>query len=224
MPDIGAIASALSALNGAKDIAQAMIGLRDSQAFQGKLIEFQSKLIEANSAALAAQDERTTLLERIRDLERKVARLEAWETEKQRYQLTDIGDGTFAYALKESMRGTEPPHYICAHCYEQSKKAILHNMQMGSGQHLLTCPSCTTKLIVGFGYIPPSYAATPEEKARLALPPCPICNEGRMKITASEQDGTFGFAGVQRRTLKCDRCPHTESQLYDPNGNLNRQK
>jgi hypothetical protein len=97
MPDIGAIASAVSALNGAKDIAQAMIGLRDSAAFQAKLLEFQSKLIDANSATLAAQDERSSLLEQIRKLEKEVADLKAWDTEKQRYQLTEIGPAAFAY-------------------------------------------------------------------------------------------------------------------------------
>ena len=65
MVDISAIASAVSSLKAAKDIAESMIGLRDAQAFQSKLLEFQSKLIDANNATFAAQDERTTLLERI---------------------------------------------------------------------------------------------------------------------------------------------------------------
>ena len=51
MPDLTAIAHALSALKAAKDIAESMVGLRDAAAFQGKLIEFQSKIIDANNAA-----------------------------------------------------------------------------------------------------------------------------------------------------------------------------
>jgi hypothetical protein len=57
MPDLTAIAAALSSLKAAKDIAEAMIGLRDTAAFQGKLLEFQSKLIDANNAAFSAQEE-----------------------------------------------------------------------------------------------------------------------------------------------------------------------
>jgi hypothetical protein len=87
MVDMSAIASALASLKAAKDIAEAMIGLRDSAAFQAKLIEFQSKIIDANSAAFAAQEERATLLGRIRELEEQMAELEAWEAEKQRYEL-----------------------------------------------------------------------------------------------------------------------------------------
>jgi hypothetical protein len=66
VPDLSAIAAALSSLKAAKDIAEAMIGLRDTTAFQAKLIEFQSKLIDANNAAFAAQDERSAFLLRIR--------------------------------------------------------------------------------------------------------------------------------------------------------------
>ncbi len=39
MPDISALASALSSFKAAKDVAEAMIFLRDAAAFQSKLIE-----------------------------------------------------------------------------------------------------------------------------------------------------------------------------------------
>jgi outer membrane lipopolysaccharide assembly protein LptE/RlpB len=70
MVDISAIGSALASLKAAKDIAEAMIGIRDGAAFQAKLIEFQSKLIDANNSAFAAQEERTALTEEIRRLKR----------------------------------------------------------------------------------------------------------------------------------------------------------
>jgi hypothetical protein len=125
MPDMSAIAAAVSALNAAKDIAQAMISLRDAAAFQAKLIEFQSKLIDANSAAFAAQDERSALLERIRDLEKEMAAIKAWETEKQRYQLQEVFPGATAYVLKDNAKDAEPIHWLCATCYQNGKKSIL---------------------------------------------------------------------------------------------------
>lgn len=51
---------------------------------------------------------------------------------------------------------------------------------------------------------------------------CPICNAGRMKISASRAHPHFGFAGVQERTLKCDNCNHSEQRLYDPEGRTKR--
>jgi predicted P-loop ATPase len=149
MPDMSAIATALSSLNAAKDIAQAMIALRDREAFQSKLLEFQSKLLDANSAAFAAQDERSALLESIRNLEKEVASLEAWDAEKQRYELKDVGLGTLAYVVKESMRGAEPPHQICAACYQHRKKSILQPCEINH-DNLLICPECKTQIKIGF--------------------------------------------------------------------------
>ena len=47
---------------------------------------------------------------------------------------------------------------------------------------------------------------------------CPICGEGRMKIASSREHPHFGFAGVQERTLKCEKCGHTEKRNFDPTG------
>lgn len=158
MVDISAIAGALSALKAANDIAQAMIGLRDTAAFQTKLIEFQAKIIEANNAAFAAQDERAALLQQIRDLEKQVADFKAWETEKQRYQLEQIWPGATAYALKAATSGTEPIHWLCARCYQDGKKAIL---QLGTKASDTAgriksweCPICKSDIFVRYDVLP----------------------------------------------------------------------
>jgi Zn finger protein HypA/HybF involved in hydrogenase expression len=126
-----------------------MVGLRDAAAFQGKLIEFQSKIIDANNAAFAAQDERAALLERIRELEKQVADFKAWETEKQRYELTALSHGAFAYALKKEAARGEPPHWICAACYSKGEKTIL---QCASNPNLVQvrykCPRCHSEILV----------------------------------------------------------------------------
>ena len=142
MPDISAFASAFSSLKAAKDIAEAMVSLRDAQAFQSKLIEFQSKLIDANSAALAAQDERVALLERVDALEKEVARLKLWETEKGRYELKEIESGAVAYVPKESMRGTEPMHWVCAQCYQNNKKGFLQSHHGDVSFTYYKCQEC----------------------------------------------------------------------------------
>ncbi|APG11403.1 hypothetical protein BKD09_24010 [Bradyrhizobium japonicum] len=142
MPDISAIASAVSAFKAAKDIGESMIGLRDAAAFQSKLMEFQSKILDANNAAFAAQEERSTLLERIRELEKQLASFEKWEVEKENYQLTAIYADTLAYARKPDAAGAVPPHYICANCYEDGKKRIL---QRADAAHVM-CPDCKIRL------------------------------------------------------------------------------
>ena len=125
MPDLIAIAAALSSLKAAKDIAEAMIGIRDTMAFQQKQIEFQSKLIDANNAAFAAQEERFAILERIRSLEKEIADLKEWETEKKNYELQAVATGAFARVLKKEMQSAEPIHWICTQCYDDGKRSVL---------------------------------------------------------------------------------------------------
>lgn len=150
MVDISAIGSAISAINGIKDIAQAMIGLRDAAAVQEKRIEFQDKIIQAQQAIMAAQEERTTLVQRVDELEKQLARFKAWETEKKRYELKEVDVGAFVYALKGGVASSEPPHWLCAHCYEAGNKSIL---QRAEGLSIYDvwwrCPDCRAAIRVG---------------------------------------------------------------------------
>jgi hypothetical protein len=129
-------------------LPETMIGLRDTAAFQGKLLEFQSKIIDANNAAFSAQEERSSLLERIRELEKQVADFEAWEAEKQRYELKEVALRKFAHVLKPNASASEPPHWICASCYQQNQKSILQGEKFYGGGWTHICPACQTKLFV----------------------------------------------------------------------------
>jgi hypothetical protein len=162
VPDMIAIAQALNAFKAAKDIAETMIGLRDTAAFQGKLIEFQSKIIDANNAAFAAQEERSSLLQTIRDLEKEVTDLKAWEGEKERYELTDIsgGNGSLAYVIKEELRSGAPLHCLCANCYQHNKKSILQRRGVFSPEaNYALCPECKTQFLV-WGWPPAPKASS----------------------------------------------------------------
>jgi hypothetical protein len=55
--------------------------------------------------AVAAQ---SALLDRVRHLEEEKAKLEAWEAEKQRYELANPERGFYAYILKPGMENGEP--------------------------------------------------------------------------------------------------------------------
>ncbi len=142
MVDISAIAGAITALKGANDVAQAMIGLRDAAAFQSKLIEFQNKIIEANTSAFAAQDERSDLLRKIADLEQQVEKLKAQQRKFDRYQLKDYGNNSFAYELKASEANGDPIHRACATCFHDERISILQFSHHSEGQDWYTCPRC----------------------------------------------------------------------------------
>lgn len=151
MPDMSAIAAALASFNTLKGIAQTIVGLRDAQALQAKVMEFNSAIIDAQTKIFLVNEERSTLIERIRDLEKEVARLEAWEAQKQRYEMRALcrGGAAFAYALKADAAGPEPFHCICATCYEQGKRSVLQfsrTVLVGANEQVLKCPVCETEV------------------------------------------------------------------------------
>ena len=150
MPDISSIATIFTSLKAAKDIAEAMVDLRDAAAFQTKLLEFQSKLIDANSAAFAAQDERSALLQHVSALEKEVANFKAWGARQQRYELKNLGYSAFAYMLKKEERGGEPPHWVCANCFEEKRVSILQftHVRRGEGK-VWICPACKSTVDPG---------------------------------------------------------------------------
>jgi hypothetical protein len=60
-------------------------------------------------------------------------------------------------------------------------------------------------------------AALEEEvRKRPSVEQCPICEGGILKITTVRPDPIMGVLGVQERTIKCDKCGHTEKRQHDP--------
>jgi hypothetical protein len=148
MVDVSATGVVATSLNTAVNIAKAMMDVHDATAVQGKVFELQRAIIEAQQSVFAANEERTALIEEVREAKAQIASLEAWETEKQRYELNEVGDGSLAYTAKEVMRGREPPHHICAACYQRAQKSILQPRS----EHpniILYCPEYKNKLFIG---------------------------------------------------------------------------
>lgn len=124
---LGIFKSLLDSAKGLKDINDATVRNAVS-------IELQEKV-------LAAHAQQSTLIERVHELESRVAELEAWEGEKQQYELQRLPAGTFARAKKAGVSDSEPPHYICPNCYEDKKKLILQP----SGRFLI-CHGCKDRI------------------------------------------------------------------------------
>lgn len=127
-----------SLLNGAKGLKD----LNDAAVRNAAVIELQENILTAQAAQAA-------LIERIRELEEEVARLETWKAEKQRYQLTELPPGIYVYRVKEEARGTEPPHSLCATCYANDKKSILQSDEPINGRTKMHCPSCGQTFRIG---------------------------------------------------------------------------
>lgn len=131
----GEIFAGFSAFKTMLDMAKALKDLDTATARNSAVIELQEKI-------LAAQTEYAALTERVSYLEEEVARFENWEAEKQRYQLEELPPGIFVYALKKGMERGEPPHKICANCYQKGLKSLLHNLGQNNGLTHWKCHGC----------------------------------------------------------------------------------
>jgi hypothetical protein len=149
MVDMGAITGMAASLRAAAEITTAMIGLRDAAKLQGKVIELQQVILAAQSSGLAAQSDQFALMEQVRELEAEKAKLQAWETEKQRYALKDFGGHTFAWELKPEAANGEPIHLLCPTCFEQGRKSILQFEFRAYGQNKYMCVPCETTFTLG---------------------------------------------------------------------------
>ena len=126
-----------------------MVGLRDAEAFRAKSIELQTVILESLSKAIEAREAQAQQLDTIRALEAGVARLQAWDAEKERYELKAIGQGAVAFVLKPDARGSETPYWLCPNCYAKGHKAYLLSKNRVERGHLLVgCNSCGTTVAV----------------------------------------------------------------------------
>ncbi len=146
----------MSPLKSAGEMAQGLIEIRDTVKFGDAIIKLQAQIMAAQQGALAAHQREAAMAEEIRDLKTRMTELEAWDAEKQRYELTNFGRETFAYVLKPSMSGGEPSHRICPACYQKGHKSILQfRHQTATGQDKYACPACKTDFFFGEYSDPP---------------------------------------------------------------------
>ncbi|MBI4922326.1 MAG: hypothetical protein HY834_11295 [Devosia nanyangense] len=105
-------------------------------------LTLQQHIFDARDALSATQEKQATALKRIIDLEGEIASFKNWEAEKQRYKLETLPPGIHMYGLKPGMENGEPPHKICATCFNQGFKSLLHITGQGNGLTSWKCHRC----------------------------------------------------------------------------------
>jgi hypothetical protein len=146
MHDISALADLIASLRSAVEIMKAMLDARDADRMRTKISELTREIMSAQSYALGAQSSQLELLQSMRGLEDELAKLKAWNLERYRYELQSVGPGAIACVLKQSMRGTEPVHWICADCFQSGKKRFLNESHFDLHFVYYKCNECTGKI------------------------------------------------------------------------------
>lgn len=147
MADMSAVGALWASFNGIKTIGEGLLAVRDISAIGTKVTELNAKIIEAQNGVFTIQQERAALVDRVSALEKEIADMRAWDTEKERYELTAVAPNVFAYSVKPSAQNGEPPHRICERCYQNSKKSILQSNN-GSPTETIHCNGCGSDIII----------------------------------------------------------------------------
>src|SRR4051794_7437181 len=109
------ISMGLSSLKAATDILKGLNSANTQAAINDVKLALQEKIFDAREALAAAQEAQAATLQKVSALEAEIARLKAWNTEKEDYELKTIGSaGSVALMLKPDKRGSKPPHALCA--------------------------------------------------------------------------------------------------------------
>ena len=101
----------------------------------------QAGIIDLQGKLFGAQAQFYELVEARQTAEQKLLAYEKWDAEAARYELKELVAGIPVYALKPDQANGEPPHFICPHCFQQRKKAILHRPAADQTNYI--CDGCT---------------------------------------------------------------------------------
>ena len=151
--DFTAIGSLTTAINAAKDIARATVGLRDFNLVAESVTRLNEQLLKAQDGLLAHNAQLFQLQEENFKAREELRKLKEALNERTRYALVNLGQDQFAYRVKLTPApgttsdpiSTEPLHYLCQACFDQGRKAVLQASTVW-GSKTWTCPVCKIEL------------------------------------------------------------------------------
>ena len=146
--DISVFNTVSAGIKKAYETAKALLDLKIETETMARINDLTIQLGDLSGKFIEAQQAHMACQERTMQLEKEVARMNAFEADKNRYAMQKVGENSYAYALKPEAAGEEPPHYICASCYADSYKSILQLSGRNYGTDALTCHRCKSSVFI----------------------------------------------------------------------------
>lgn len=144
---ISEFSAAVQVVKVLKDILAAAHELKDSTALTAAVNEVHGKLVIAFESVINSQKDRFAMQERVSELEKEIAAIKDWKEECERYTLTEIGKGVFAFVVKPDCQNGEPSHKLCCACFGKRQKGYLQFFRHdGLGDHF-KCDLCHAEIL-----------------------------------------------------------------------------
>lgn len=112
-----------------------------------KYPEMRQLIFKIQTDAMDLQEKLQEKTDRVRELENEVARLKAWDEEKQKYDLRDLATGEYEAGALVYISLTLPLHALCPNCFANGEKSFLQsNGEPSIREHRFECRRCGTKV------------------------------------------------------------------------------
>jgi len=150
--------AAYGGLKTAYDIAKGLNATDTQVKINDVKIALQQHILDARDALSAASDTQAASASRTAELEQEIVRIKDWSAQRKRYELINVRHGAIAYAPKRGMEYGEPSHWLCANCFDQTKKSFLQNKGTVGPEATYGCDTCKGSFKAPFRYNPESLA------------------------------------------------------------------
>lgn len=146
--DISYISATVVALNAAKDIAKAAVGIRDFNALAATVSQLNDQILKAQDSLFSHQSQLIALQEELRETKERLRLAQEVLEDRGRYELVELSRGVFVYRSKggdrEAMAGAH--HLLCQPCFDVGRKAVLMREESASAIcHV--CPLCRVEYL-----------------------------------------------------------------------------
>jgi hypothetical protein len=144
---IAEFAAGIAGLKTVADLSTLLLKMNVDSAVTQKAIEANAAVINAQNLMLELQTKYQDLLSQKDALEKRLLQIENWQSEAEKYSLTEIAPGVLAYALKQKHAEGVPSHWLCAHCYGKHQKSILQRGKQTEAGTYYGCTNCRTEIV-----------------------------------------------------------------------------
>ena len=142
------IAQAVAAVSGIKtliELARDFSATKPTSEIEAVRAEMLRQLTDVHSKVLELQDQLGTANRRVQEIRKENERLRDWTSEREKYELKEMGPEAFAYVLKDT-RGDGPTPRLCAHCFVNAERSILQSADFNPLNRVLECPRCNNQV------------------------------------------------------------------------------
>ena len=147
MTDVIAIGAAIGAFKNLADLV-GKLGDGRSEESREAVAELYNSVLDIQQQLLAAQHREHDLLARYRALEEEIAHARDWQAEAARYVLRSV-EGGVVRQQKADHASADPPHWLCANCFEEKMRSYLQrDARVVNGRNLWKCARCSSAVLV----------------------------------------------------------------------------